>query len=122
MNRGIPPESERLREDQFMRDMKATKNPGMKQTIGILALVLQVIISASVGELRAQERSDLSETAKAEGIREKTSREFGPVDEESAQSPTTLTFDERIRIYRRSFTEPESLIGPALGEIGRAHV
>jgi len=105
-----------------MRDMKGIKNQGMKQTIGILVLVLQGIAFASVGELRAQERSDLSETANAEGIREKASGEFGPVEEEPAQSPTILTFDERIRIYRRSFTEPESLIGPALGAgIGQLH-
>ena len=105
-----------------MRIARRIKNPGPKKAIGISVLVLQGIILASVGELRAQERSDLSETANAEGIREKASGEFGPVEEESAQSPTTLTFDERIRIYQRSFTELESLIGPALGAgIGQLH-
>jgi hypothetical protein len=72
--------------------------------------------------VRGQERSDLTETSNAEGIREKASGEFGIVDEESATFQTTLTFDERIRIYRRSFTEPESLIGPALGAgVGQFH-
>jgi len=39
----------------------------------------------------------------------------------SSLSPDPLTFRERLRIYRRSFTRPESLIGPLLGAaVGQA--
>lgn len=105
-----------------MGNARRIKNPGTKKAIGIFVFVSLGFILAAVGELRAQERSDLTETANAEGIREKASGEFGIVDEESATFPTILTFDERVRIYRRAFTEPESLIGPALGAgIGQLH-
>src|ERR1700730_525700 len=114
--------------DQFMRNARRIKNSGKKKAIRIFVLVSFGSILTEAGELRAQarsdaqERSDLTETSNAGGMRGKISGEFGIVDEESAIFPTILTFDERIRIYRRSFTEPESLIGPALGAgIGQLH-
>ena len=108
--------------DQFMRNARRIKNSGTKKAIRIFVLVSFGSILTEAGELRAQARSDLADTPNAGGMRGKISGEFGIVDEESAIFPTILTFDERIRIYRRSFTEPESLIGPALGAgIGQLH-
>jgi hypothetical protein len=98
-----------------MRIARRIKNPGTKKANRIFVLVSFGFILTEVGELRAQERSDLTEPSNAGGMRGKISGEFGIVDEESATFPTTLTFDERIRIYRRSFTDPENLIGPAVG-------
>jgi hypothetical protein len=108
--------------EQFMRIARRIKNPGTKKAIRIFVLVSFGFILTEVGELRAQERSDLTEPSNAGRVRGKISGEFGIVDEESATFPTTLTFDERIRIYRRSFTDAENLIGPALGAgIGQLH-
>jgi hypothetical protein len=75
-------------------------------TLGLITCIL-----TPGRELLAQQTSDLPATpGAATGGEENAS-----IPVASVNSPGTLTFGERLKIYGRSFTKPESLIGPVLG-------
>lgn len=77
-------------------------------------LVCGFILAAASG-LHAQQSPDQSSNSNGRGSDENILAPPVSSDDASVSPAMTLTFAERFKIYERSFTEPESLIGPALG-------
>jgi hypothetical protein len=75
-----------------------------------------VIVLAGCGLLRAQEPLDSASTESSSiSSDQNTSGQSATPANSPDSTPQRLTFRDRIKIYEVSFTNPESLIGPALG-------
>jgi hypothetical protein len=93
---------------------KVRKNQNIFNTVAASVFVCGVI-RASGSALRAQQSVDSDSRSNDDGSDENISVPRANSDDATVRPATTLTFSERLKIYEKSFTEPESLIGPVLG-------
>ena len=91
------------------------KNPNINKGTAVFTLALIAFIRVSGRELLAQETSDLPAPPGVAPGGENASAPVACFDDASVNSARTLTFGEPLKIYGRSFTNPENLIGPILG-------
>ncbi|MBZ5697704.1 MAG: hypothetical protein LAN18_04075 [Acidobacteriia bacterium] len=96
-------------------------NLGTNKVIAVCVLAWGCMPTSGLGLLHAQQTADLPFKPTHDTSTKNISLPNVPSNNASVPSPHTLTFAERLKIYERSFTNPESLIGPALGAgIGQA--
>src|ERR1700744_1221776 len=106
-----------------METKHINRNLGMNKGLYVSALVLCWLILFSAAGLRAQESVD--PPSKPEATASTVSQDndnsvfngfanTGHIDK-PVISPQPLSFSDRVKIYGRSFIQPEALIGPALG-------
>src|SRR5579862_7738824 len=101
------------------------RNAGVNKVIPVSVILLCWLIFSSGVRLRAQESVDLPSKpeATAATIPQDNSAFSGSTDtvtdtvnvDAHVISPQPLSFSDRVKIYERSFVQPEALIGPALG-------
>jgi hypothetical protein len=97
------------------------RNVGMNKVIPVSVILLCWLIFSSGFGLRAQESVDLPSKpeATAATIPQDNSAFGGSTNTVNIDapviSPQALSFSDRVKIYERSFVQPEALIGPALG-------
>jgi hypothetical protein len=100
---------------------KLNRNLGANKVIPVSVILLCGLIFASGSPLRAQEGVDLPSKpeATAATISQDNLAFSGFTNAVNIDapviSPQPLSFSDRVRIYERSFIQPEALIGPALG-------
>ena len=94
-------------------------NPNINKVVAVGALICGLILTSGTA-LRAQQPSD--ERSDSNSANSNESKSAPRTTTDNAVPPAmTLTFSERVRLYEKSFTNPESLIGPVLGAgIGQA--
>lgn len=89
------------------------QSPKINKVVALCALICVFILMSGRGA-RAQQSSDLPPNTTSANDDDSVSAPRTSSD--NAVPPAmTLTFSERVRIYERSFTQPEALIGPVLG-------
>jgi hypothetical protein len=104
-----------------MRANSMNRNLGANKVIPVCVILLFEFILTTASELRAQESVDLPSKPEpsAATILEDDSTASASTSEATVDAPVIparpLTFSERLKIYERSFIQPEGLIGPALG-------
>jgi hypothetical protein len=104
-----------------MKANRINRNPGVNKVIPVCVILLFGFILVTASELRAQESADLPSKPEpsATAILQDNPTPSASTSEATIDAPVfparALTFSERLKIYERSFTEPEGLIGPALG-------
>lgn len=97
------------------------RNVSANKVIPVSVFLLCCLIFSSGSELRAQESVNLHSQPEATAStipqdNPMLSESFNAVDiDASVISPQELSFSDRVKIYERSFMQPEALIGPALG-------
>ena len=97
------------------------RNAGVNKVIPVSVILLCWLIFSSGFGLRAQESVDLPSKpeATAATIPQDNSAFGGSTNTVNIDapviSPQPLSFSDRVKIYERSFVQPEALIGPALG-------
>lgn len=97
------------------------RNASLNKVIPVSVFLLCWLIFSSGSELRAQESVDLPSKPEttAATIAQDISTFSGSTDAVNIDapviSPQALSFSDRVKIYERSFMQPEALIGPALG-------
>jgi hypothetical protein len=96
-------------------------NLGANKAIPVYVILLCGLILAPGRPLRAQQSVDLPSKPEptTATIQQDSSTSDSSTSEASIDAPVIparpLTFSERLKIYERSFIQPEGLIGPALG-------
>ena len=103
-----------------METKHINRNLGVNKVIPVSVILLCWLILSSGSGLRAQESVDLPLKPEATAIIAQDNSAF---NESTSRTdidapvivPEPLSFSDRIKIYERSFIQPESLIGPALG-------
>jgi hypothetical protein len=104
-----------------MDTKRVNRNAAVNKVIPVSVILLCWLIFSLGFELRAQESVDLPSKpeATAATIAQDNSTFSGPTDAANIDapvvSPQSLTFSDRVKIYERSFVQPEALIGPAVG-------
>jgi hypothetical protein len=104
-----------------MKTSRIKRYLDMNKVLPVCVVLLCGFILASRRELRAQESVDLpSKPEPTTAITQEDNSAYGASANSTASDAQVipaqpLTFDERIKIYERSFIHPESWIGPALG-------
>lgn len=99
---------------------RINKNLGVDRVIPVYLIFLFGIMLGS-GQLRAQESVDLTSKLEptATNIQPDSSTSTSSTDTALIDAPVIpaqpLTFGERLKIYERSFIQPQSVIGPAIG-------
>jgi len=102
-----------------MRRLKNNLSTNKVFATGVL--VWGFILMSGLGLLHAQRPTDLLSNPAGDSRDENNSAPGVPSNNASIPTPGTLTFAERLKIYGRSFINPESLIRPALGAgVGQA--
>ena len=95
---------------------KFRHNPRPNKVIAVCVLMWGFILFIQdCGSLRAQQPADAADGAYNENEAVSLPDAPSPNADTSATSPDNLTFRNRLRLYERSFKEPEHLIGPLLG-------
>ena len=89
------------------------QNPSINQVVILSALLCGFFLTSGRG-LRAQQPLDLPPNSTSGSEDESVSAPRTSSDN-VVPPAMTLTFSERVRIYEKSFTNPESSIGPVLG-------
>ena len=104
-----------------METRRINRNLGANKVIPVSIIMLCWLMFSSESGLRAQEGVDLPSKpeATAATISQDNSAFSGSTNavdiDAPVISPQPLSFSDRVRIYERSFIQPEALIGPALG-------
>jgi len=97
------------------------RNLGANKAIPVYVILLCGLILAPERPLRAQQSVDLPSKPEptTATIQQDSSTSDSSTSEAAIDAPVIparpLTFSERLKIYERSFIQPEGLIGPALG-------
>lgn len=100
------------------------RNAGTNKVIPVSVILLCWVIFSSGSGLRAQESVDLPSKPEATAatipqdnstFSESTNATISGNADAPVISAQALSFSDRVKIYERSFMQPEALIGPALG-------
>jgi hypothetical protein len=91
------------------------KNPNINKGTAVFTVALIAFILMSGRESLAQQTSELPATPGVATGGESASAPVACFDDASVNSARTWTFGERLKIYGRSFTNPENITGPILG-------
>ena len=100
---------------------RINRNLGANKAIPVYIVLLCGLIVAPGRPLRAQQSVDLPSKPEptTATIQQDSSTSDSSMNGGSIDAPVIpaqpLTFGERLKIYERSFIQPESVIGPALG-------
>jgi hypothetical protein len=100
---------------------RINRNVGANKAISVYIILLCGLILVTGRPLRAQQSVDLPSQPEptTATIQQDSSTSDSSMNGGSIDAPVIpaqpLTFGERLKIYGRSFIQPESVIGPALG-------
>jgi hypothetical protein len=99
---------------------RINRNLGVNKVIPVSVSLLCWLILSLGSEVRAQESADLPSKPEATATIAQDNSAFSESTstmgiDAPVISAEPLSFSDRIKIYERSFIQPESLIGPALG-------
>jgi hypothetical protein len=110
-----------LKDSKIMPANSINSNLGANKAIPVYVILLCGFILAAGRPLRAQQSVDLPSKPEptTATIQQDSSTSDSSTSEATIDAPVIparpLTFSERLKIYERSFIQPEGLIGPALG-------
>ena len=90
------------------------KNPSIRKLVAATVLLCGWILASGCA-LGAQQSPDAGSSSNDGGSDQDSSATRAHSEDAAVRPATTLTFHERVQIYEKSFTEPESLMGPVLG-------